>query len=145
MRTSTVEYQRNTDSNHGGGGSYHAKVFYAYQVKGTAYSGDRVAYGDYGASNPSHAQDIVNRYPVGKRVPVYYMPDEPKECVLEPGLKAQAWIVPGMGMVFFSVGAAMAIFMPRAVAKTQPPAPVDRRDDLSPLAPSRPSPPGPDR
>ena len=30
-------------------------------------------------------RNIVNRYPVGKRVPVYYMPDEPKECVPRAG------------------------------------------------------------
>jgi hypothetical protein len=114
VRKSTVEYH----SGDKGGGTYHAEVFYNYSVDGVAVSGNRVAYGDYGSSDPSHAQGIVNRYPNGAKVTVYYMPGHPDESVLEPGLALQAWILPGMGLLFFIVGCAMVVFLPRLMART---------------------------
>ena len=108
IQGSSVEYHSSNK-----GGTYHAHVWYVYHLNGTAFSGDRVLYGDFGSSDPSHAQEIVNRYPVGKSVIVYYMPANTEECVLEPGIKPQTWFLPGFGMVFFSVGAVMAVFLPR--------------------------------
>jgi type IV secretory pathway TrbD component len=51
---------------------------------------------------------------------VYYMPANPEECLLEPGIKAQSWFLPGFGLVFFVVGSLMAVFIPRAVKKQAP-------------------------
>jgi hypothetical protein len=112
IRTSSVEYHSSNK-----GGTYHAHIFYNYNLNGATYSGDRVAYGDYGSSNPSHAQEIVNRYPAGKNVTIYYMPNEPEECLLEPGIKPQTWLVPGFGIVFFSTGIVMVVFLPKLFEK----------------------------
>jgi hypothetical protein len=113
VQTSSVEYRSGTK----GGGTYHAHVLYNYNLNGTAFSRDRVAYGDYGSSNPSHAQEIVNRYPVGKNVTIYYMPSRPEECLLEPGIKLQAWAIPVFGMLFLSIGIAMLVFIPKMLEK----------------------------
>lgn len=115
VKISDVEYSRSSD----GPGTHHANVQYDFIINGTTYSGDEVAYGDYGSSNSSHARKIVNRYPVGKEVKVYYLPDDPYECVLEPGTKLQAWFLPGFGMIFFTVGTAMLIFLPRLMKSTE--------------------------
>ncbi len=118
--SSSVETHRGSGRN--SSTTYHAEVHYTYEVNGRTYDGNRVAYGDYGSSSPSHARRIVNRYPAGTEVTVHYRPDDPEQCVLEPGMKLQAWFVPGLGLVFFGVGAAMAVFLPRLARKKTAPA-----------------------
>jgi len=103
-----------------GGTTYHAAIRYEYTVDGVVHSGDRVAYGDYGSSNSSHARGVVNKYPVGKKVEVHYMPGNPDEALLEPGLQAQAFFIPAFGVVFFLAGVMTAIFIPRAMRKKLP-------------------------
>ena len=114
---SSVERQRSSSSNGGSSTTYHAEILYEFSVEGTTFNGDRVAFGDYGSSNPSHARRIVNRYPTGKSVSVHYMPGNPEECLLEPGIKAQSWFLPAFGLIFFTVGSLMAILLPKAVRK----------------------------
>ena len=88
--------------------SYQAEILYEFTVSGTTYNGNRVAYGDYGSNRPTHARRIVNRYPKGKKVTVYYQPDDPGECLLEPGLKLQAFLMPAMGLISLLVGGVAA-------------------------------------
>jgi hypothetical protein len=114
--SSSVE--RHHESRTRGRGStttYHAEVFYEFQVDGATYHGKRVAYGDYGSSSPSHARGIVNRYPEGKEVTVHYMPGNPEVCLLEPGVSLQAWILPGFGLIFLVVGSLMLVFWRKVV------------------------------
>ena len=101
---SSVERESSTRSGSArtGGGSrrtsYHARVAYKYTVDGADFAGDRVAYGDHGGKR-KHAQRIVNRYRKGKAVAVHYRPDDPSVCLLEPGLKAQTFLMPFMGLI----------------------------------------------
>ncbi len=118
-------------------GTYHAEVMYEYTADGEIRSGTTVAFGDYGSSNPSHARGIVNDYPVDKKVTVYYSPDDPEVCVLEPGVTLQAWFMPAFGFVFFAAGSAMMVFLPKlmkkmhhqAPAKEEPPADQPTQDE----------------
>ena len=87
--------------------TYHADIVYEFLVGGMTFNGTRVAYGDYGSSSSSHSTRIVDRYPKGKSVTVYYMPENPEECLLEPGVHAQAWILPGLGLICFAAGGVM--------------------------------------
>ena len=107
---SSVGRRRSSGSNGGSSTTYHAEILYEFTVESTKFNGNRVAYGDYGSSNPSHARRVVNRYPKGKNVTVHYMPGNPEECLLEPGLKGQSWFLPGVGLIFFVVGSGMAVF-----------------------------------
>ncbi len=116
---SSVERQRSSGSKGRSSTTYHAEILYEFTVEGTTFNGDRVAYGDFGSSNPSHARSIVNRYPQGKNVSVYYMLGSPEECLLEPGLKGQSLFLPGFGIVFFVAGSLMAVFLPRAIRKQE--------------------------
>ncbi|MDD2241261.1 MAG: DUF3592 domain-containing protein [Kiritimatiellae bacterium] len=113
---SSVERQRSSGSK-GSGITYHAEILYEFTVDGTTFNGDRVAYGDYGSSSSSHARRIVNRYPKGKSIAVHYMPSNPEECLLEPGIKGQSFFLPGFGLIFFTVGSLMAFFLPKAMRK----------------------------
>jgi len=115
IHNSTVEYQSSVK----GGGTYHAEVLYQFTADGQIHSGNKVAFGDYGSSNPSHAQSIVNRYPKGEAVKVHYRTGDPDTCVLEPGLHGQAWFLPGFGFIFVVAGSVMAVFLPKLMKKSE--------------------------
>lgn len=87
-----------------GGKTYAANISYDYRVAGTHYICTRLA---YGVMNSSHAraQAVLNRYPLGKKVPVYYAPNDPGEAVLETGVHGGTWICFGVGTVFVLAGA----------------------------------------
>jgi hypothetical protein len=103
--SSGVEQKRSAGRRRRGGGrTYHAEIVYEFTVDGTPFKGTRVAYGDFGTSRSAHARRIADRYPPGTPVTVHYMEDDPEECVLEPGMKAQALALPGFGLVFAAVG-----------------------------------------
>ncbi len=109
---SSVDRQTNNERT-----TYHAVIMYNYEVNGTVYSGSRVAYGDYGSSNPIHAREIVDRYPKGKEVMISHMPESPGVSLLEPGIKIQAWIPLLVGLVFFAGGVFIAITLPKAIRR----------------------------
>lgn len=113
VREASVKY----DGLGEGRGTYEAILRYEYDVDGTTHSGDSVDFGDYGSSNSSHAQGIVDRYPEGKEVVVYYMPENPDVCVLEPGLKLHVWFAPAGGLVFLVAGLLMAMAVPMLTKK----------------------------
>lgn len=112
---SSVEYHDSDE----GDGTYHAEILYEFKIDGVAYNGKRIAYGDYGSSNPSHARAIVNRYPVKRLVVVYYMPENPEECLLEVGIQGQTWFLPLFGIVFFTFGSIALVGIPRALDKAE--------------------------
>ena len=70
-----------------GGPSYSAAIKYTYQVTGKDFSGDRYRYGGFSTNNRSSAEQIVGALPVGKKVTVYYAPDDPADSILHPGLE----------------------------------------------------------
>jgi hypothetical protein len=88
--------------------TYKANVFYEYSVKSNKYSSDKISFGDYSSSNQSHAQNIVNRYPRGKDVKVYYNPEDPQLAVLEPGVSWATYTPLGAGVFFILIGGAFA-------------------------------------
>jgi len=94
-------------------------VRYEFSVEGTTFNGDRVSYGASGSGDTAYATGIVQRYAKGTSVTVYYMPGNPEECVLEPGLKAQSWIIVGVGPLFLTVGILMVVFVPNAIRKEE--------------------------
>ena len=110
---SSVEYETDSD----GGGTYRAEVLYEFDVGGTTYSSNRIEFGTVQTNNPSGAQVTVNRYPVGEQVLVHYDPDDPFLAVLEPGIQAGVWFMPGLGAIFAVVGALMLVFLPRAMRR----------------------------
>ncbi len=85
------------------GATYSASISYTYQVAGIYYTASRLAFG--GASGePAHVQKVLDRFPVGKKIPVYYFPTDPQLAVLEPGVHGGTWICFGVGTVFVLFG-----------------------------------------
>ncbi len=63
--------------------TYHAEIKYQYEVEGRRQMGDRVSFGYL--SSKDQAQAVVDRYPVGAEVKVFYNAISPEHSVLEPG------------------------------------------------------------
>ena len=96
------EFTSNRDDD--GSVTYGASIAYDYTVSGTSLTGSNVHFGQYGTSDPSYGRSIVNRYPVGKRVRVYYNSDDPSTSVLEPGAGWSSFMVGGIGALFTLFG-----------------------------------------
>ena len=101
----------------GTGETYHAKILYEFAVDGTTFNGDRVAYGDFAHGDPHSPLPVVRRYPKGRVVTVHYMPGKPEECLLEPGLQAQHWFYPGVGLAFLTLGSLGLVFLKKVMLK----------------------------
>ncbi len=102
--SSSVEESHGTDSNHRPTTFYHVRISYRFVVDGRNYSGNRVAFGDIGRGDPKYSRAVVSRYPRGKNVVVFYRAGDPPECLLEPGVHAQALILPGIGFLLLGLG-----------------------------------------
>lgn len=117
--SSEIRHKTSHSSKGGSSSTYHADIKYSYAVVTAKFTGDKVSYGDYGSSDRGHASSIVRRYPVGKKVKVYYKKDLPTEAVLEPGITGGAWLTPGIGVLFALIGIIMFIKMPSAMNKNK--------------------------
>ncbi|NWG05892.1 MAG: DUF3592 domain-containing protein [Chloroflexi bacterium] len=90
MGTVMASYlERRRSSNNRGSVNYPV-VQYAYQVGGQSYQGRRIAPGmEVGGTG---AGKVVERYPAGAQVMVFYNPQNPSDAVLETKAPAQ-WIL----------------------------------------------------
>lgn len=94
-----------------GGKVFSAAVNYAYVVNGRSFTCDRVRFGSINTASAVFPNQVVERYPAGSSVTVYYSSSNPSSAVLEPGFQSASGIVLGIGIIFGSVGVA-AIFLP---------------------------------
>lgn len=108
-----------SDSSGEGRATYSAAVTYTYQVGGVSYTGEKVSIGQMSASS-SYAQEILRRYPVGKKILVHYAPADPAEAVLETGIHGGTWICLAVGTAFTLFGT-MFLQIQRAAIKAQLP------------------------
>ncbi|MCI5125353.1 MAG: DUF3592 domain-containing protein [Candidatus Electrothrix sp. AR5] len=79
---------------------YSPDVAYRYIVDGAMLKGDNIRYGL--VTNKAAAEKIVQQYPEGNEVEIYYHPDNPEESVLQPGYFG--------GLLFFPLMGVMAMF-----------------------------------
>jgi hypothetical protein len=89
--------------------TYHAAIVYDYSVEGTKYAGKRISFGDYGSGNPNHARQILNRYPVGKQISVYYNPSKPEDSVLERRLSWTIYLTLIVGAAVSALGLVLTV------------------------------------
>lgn len=85
--------------------SYGAHIRYEFSVDGKKFQGERIGPADYSASYKSRVDEVAARYPKDGEVTVYYQPSNPAECLLEPGVAFQTWLLPALGVVLLAVGA----------------------------------------
>ena len=97
--TSEIKTQRSGDGN-----TYSARVIYDYVVDGTEYTSGKITVADGSSSRSAPATRLVEQYPVGSQVDVYYNPLVPDEAVLQPGApRVLNWLYWG-GIAFVILG-----------------------------------------
>ncbi|MEM7397184.1 MAG: DUF3592 domain-containing protein, partial [Verrucomicrobiota bacterium] len=100
---STVEL-RTTGTGSDRRSAYHALVTYEFTLDGETYQGDRISTADIGRGRSTHARRIVKRYPKGSIATVSYQTGNPSRCLLEPGLRWQAFMMPSVGLFVLLLG-----------------------------------------
>jgi len=90
--------------------TYNAKIHFKYSVKGKRYTSNNVTFGQ----STKGAGEIVNRYPIGKKVKVFYNPQDLKVAVLEPGVSMSSYLFLGFGIFFTLMGLIFLIRFVRA-------------------------------
>lgn len=73
-------------------------VAYSYQINGTKYQSERIKVGTQSVSSTSDSwtEGTLTKYPIGKKVNVYFNPRTPTKAVLEPGLNLR---ITGFGIM----------------------------------------------
>lgn len=107
--SSDLDAQISTDDDGYQTTTYLAKVFFTYEVNGNSYESDRVNF-DYGmrTSNVRKPQSVVEQYPTGSDVTVYYDPENPQQSVLEKRVNGTfATIL--VSAVFIAIGVVLAV------------------------------------
>ena len=94
-------------------------VVYAYVVDAMRHEGQRISYGEYATAERADAESVVDKYPKDTRVRVSYMPDDPRQAVLEPGASGIPWFFVALGLVFSITGVLLVKFLPRLVPSGQ--------------------------
>ena len=90
--------------------TYNAKIHFKYSVKGKSYTSNNVTFGQ----STKAAGEIVNHYPIGKKVEVFYNPQDLKMAVLEPGVSMSSYLFLGFGVFFTLIGIILLIRFVRA-------------------------------
>ena len=85
-----------------------AEVWYTFVINGVKYSNDTISISQYGSSDSSHAAKEARRYPVGRKVMVYYNPDNFYDSVLEHKMPwGYIGIFSGLGTILVLIGLVM--------------------------------------
>lgn len=83
----TVEATEIEVDSDGEGNSYKPRVRFVYQVAGSSYRGENYRHGGFSLGR-KHAQSVLDHYPKGAKVRVFYRPSNPADAVLERGIAA---------------------------------------------------------
>jgi hypothetical protein len=84
-RILSADIQMHRDSD---GSTPHPVITYSYRVMGKDYVGTRITRTNMSIGGSLYTPRVLERYPVDKRVDVFYNPDNPQEAVLEQGSPA---------------------------------------------------------
>jgi len=77
---------------------HHYSIEYEYVVNGKNYRSDEITFNDNYSLDQEFAQTYITKYPVGKKVTVYYDPHDPSFSVLEPEKNGDS----GLGLLFLA-------------------------------------------
>lgn len=81
------------------GDNFYADIQYEFIIDSTTYRGSDISFSDL-RSSKAHAKDAVARYPLGKKVDVYFNPDNPSKCALEAGFRKASLFIILFGLLF---------------------------------------------
>lgn len=86
--------------------TYEALIQYRYSVSGQEYHGSRRTFSDVRTSSRSRTEKVLERYPPGGSVRVYYDPADPSTSVLEPGVGIMSYVLLLLVLAFLAFGVA---------------------------------------
>ena len=83
---------------------YHTKIIYDYVVENKTFTSDRLDFRLGGHTyDRVEARAIVAQYPKGKKIAVYYKPEDPSLSCLEPGLRVGGAFSVGIGCILIGI------------------------------------------
>lgn len=82
---------------------YGVRVRYSYNIDGKVYTGTAIAPGYRYSTEEVPQRALLNRYPKGKQVAVYYNPTNPEEAYLEYGLPRFLIAILVLALIFLLV------------------------------------------
>jgi hypothetical protein len=77
--------------------SYEPEVAVEYEVDGQTLICDRITFTTISFDRAILVHELLGSYPVGKKVDVYYNPDDPARSVLDQRLRFTAFLLPAVG------------------------------------------------
>jgi cytoskeletal protein RodZ len=90
---------------------YRPRVEYTYTVDGQTYTGTALGRDMVEVSSSQHAKTHAARYVPRAPVTVFYDPNDPSQALLEPGVQATSWAIPGAGAACLIVTTAFYFFI----------------------------------
>ncbi|MGB4270391.1 MAG: DUF3592 domain-containing protein [Spirochaetota bacterium] len=90
----------------GQGYQHFANITYEFEVGGEKYRGSQISFKNLDIPD----EELLRLYPLGKKVKVYYDPDDPSYSLLEPGISIQTYTALFIGIVLLVVAISTAIF-----------------------------------
>ena len=79
---------------------YHAGASYRYVANGETHTGERLFFGQWDGPVRGDAQQIVDRYPPGQAITVYYNPADPAQAVVERRVGRGPWLALPLALLF---------------------------------------------
>lgn len=88
-----------------GKSQYDARINYSYEVDGKKYNSTKInTSGSYSGSNITKAKELVNDFPAGKTVDVFYDPEVPDSAALKPGVSGGDIAMAAFPLIFLIIG-----------------------------------------
>lgn len=87
-----------------GAATYGARVLYEYQVDDQTYQSSKITVADGTSSRSRAAEAIVDRYPTGSEITVYYNPRVPQSSLLETSVPQPLQLIFYLGLVLAGFG-----------------------------------------
>lgn len=82
------------------------RVITQYNVNGRTYAIHEISFNQSmsWSSSDRYAKTMINQYPPGTRVPVYYNPEQPSQAVLDTSADWFTFFIMGLGAIFVLLG-----------------------------------------
>lgn len=70
-----------------------ARIKYSFYVDEIKYEGNLISFGDFSLDGQaavygkSKAQTFISEHPIGSNITIFYSPQDPSRCILQPGLQ----------------------------------------------------------